>query len=170
MSYKPSQTRIYAPPFNFRMQALLREMNIHLESVAQCTIMPLPPWELVYPEVDLSLASHQKSSTPDQLYRALFHEHRESLPDYIPVFTDGSKTETQVGAAAVCLHNKVSDFLPVETSSYTAELHAIRLAVELVYRSGYHKSIIYSDSLSVLHGLASHQPSLHPIIPLRGTF
>ena len=66
-------------------------------------------------------------------------------------FTDGSKTEEGVAAAAVSTKRINKPFtcrLPDDSSIYTAELRAILLALKRVYYSKGKSFLILSDSLS----------------------
>ena len=71
-------------------------------------------------------------------------------------FTDRSKTDDGVAAAAVSSRNYKKLYacrLPGNSSMYTAELHAILLALKHVYHSKQKSFLILSDSLSALHAL-----------------
>ncbi|GFQ95261.1 hypothetical protein TNCT_16851 [Trichonephila clavata] len=90
----------------------------------------MPPWKVIYPKVDFTLSCYSKACTPVSTYRTLYLEHRELFSDYEPIFTDGSKSESHVGSAVVSLSTVITDALPVSASIYTAELHALRIAIE----------------------------------------
>ncbi|GFQ68138.1 RNase H domain-containing protein [Trichonephila clavata] len=54
--------------------------------------------------------------------------------------------------------------LPISASIYTAELHALRIAIEHISLSRGKKFIIYTDSLSALQSIVSLHSSSHPIL------
>ncbi|GFX38862.1 putative RNA-directed DNA polymerase from transposon X-element [Trichonephila clavipes] len=78
---------------------------------------------------------------------------RELFSDYESIFTDGSKSESHVGSAVVSLSTVITDALPISASIYTAELHALRIALEHISLSCGKKFIIYTDSLSALQSI-----------------
>ncbi|GFQ99377.1 coiled-coil domain-containing protein R3HCC1L [Trichonephila clavata] len=55
---------------------------------------------------------------------------QRAFSNYEPIFTDGSKSESHVGSAVVSLSTVITDALPISASIYTAELHALRIAIE----------------------------------------
>ena len=69
------------------------------------------------------------------------------------VFIDGSKDHSRTACAAVLnkiIHKKS---LPMESSIFTAEVCAIDLVLNIIYRDKHNKFIVFSDSLSVLTSL-----------------
>ncbi|GFQ87656.1 RNase H domain-containing protein [Trichonephila clavata] len=124
----------------------------------------MPPWKVIYPKVDFTLSCYSKACTPVSTYRTLYLEHRELFSDYEPIFTDGSKSESHVGSAVVSLSTVITDALPISASIYTAELHALRIAIEHISLSRGKKFIIYTDSLSALQSIVSLHSSSHPIL------
>ncbi|GFQ70403.1 RNase H domain-containing protein [Trichonephila clavata] len=91
-------------------------------------------------------------------------EHRELFSDYEPIFTDGSKSESHVGLAVVSLSTVITDALPISASIYTAELHALRIAIEHISLSHSKKFIIYTDSLSAFQSIVSLHSLSHPTL------
>ena len=70
------------------------------------------------------------------------------------IYTDGSKTGECVACAVICGNQIKSMCLPDKSSMYTAELSAIRIALELIRRLKEKSFVIYSDSLSTLQAIA----------------
>ncbi|GFR13961.1 putative RNA-directed DNA polymerase from transposon X-element [Trichonephila clavata] len=124
----------------------------------------MPLWKVIYPKVDCTLSCYSKACTPVSTYRTLYLEHREIFSDYEPIFMDGSKSESHVGSALVSLSTVITDALPISASIYTAELHALRIAIEHILLSRGKKFIIYADSLSALQSIVSLHSSSHPIL------
>ncbi|GFT95398.1 RNA-directed DNA polymerase from mobile element jockey [Trichonephila clavipes] len=122
------------------------------------------PWKVIYPKVDFTLSCYSKACTPESTYRTLYLEHRERFSDYEPIFTDGSKFESYVGLAVVSLSTVITDTLPISASIYTAELRALRIALEHISLSCGKKFITYTDSLSALQSIVSLHSSSHPIL------
>jgi len=113
----------------------------------------VPSWSLHKQQVNFQLAL-PKASTSDIVYRMEFrnlcdeqyHEHRV-------LYTDGSKSQTGVGAAVMSELGNRSASLPIEASIFSAELEAIRLAVNIVREAAPGRYVVMSDSYSVLSSL-----------------
>jgi len=71
------------------------------------------------------------------------------------IYTDGSKTGEAVACAVICGNQIKSMRLPDKSSVYTAELSAIRMALELIRRLKEKSFVIYSDYLSSLQAIQS---------------
>ncbi|GFW57112.1 RNA-directed DNA polymerase from mobile element jockey [Trichonephila clavipes] len=135
-SHRSSLT--YSQPFHFRIRDLINDLNLNIGRIALCKISEVPPWKVIYP--------------------------KRAFSDYEPIFTDGSKSESHVGSAVVSLSTVITDALPISASIYTAELHALRIALEHISLSCGKKFIIYTDSLSALQSIVSLHSSSHPIL------
>ena len=82
------------------------------------------------------------------------------------IFTDGSKVDEKVAAAAVSSVSPNSPFfcrLRDHCSIYTADLQAILLALKQAYQSQESKFKIFSDSLSALQTLGQLKTD-HPLL------
>ncbi|GFR11489.1 putative rna-directed dna polymerase from mobile element jockey-like protein [Trichonephila clavata] len=150
-SHRSSLT--YSQPFHFRIRDLINDLNLNIGRIALCKISEMPPWKVIYPKVDFTLSCYSKACTPVSTYRTLYLEHRELFSDYEPIFTNGSKSESHVGSVVVSLSTVITDTLPISPSIYTAELHALRIAIEHI-----------SLSLSALQSIVSLHLSSHPIL------
>lgn len=105
----------------------------------------------------------RKNSTNDLVFQQAFCEIRERYPDHISFYTDGSKDQGRVGAAAVSRGISLASRLPDEASIFTAEAKAILLALEQIGISSKRQFIIFSDSLSCLQSI-QNQKADHPTI------
>ncbi|GFR32545.1 putative RNA-directed DNA polymerase from transposon X-element [Trichonephila clavata] len=110
-----------------------------------------------------------RTSPVESLYAEAYEppldlRRKELFPDYEPIFTDGSKSESHVGSGVVSLSTVITDALPISASIYTAELHALRISIEHISLSRGKKFIIYTDSLSALQSIVSLHSSSHPIL------
>ncbi|GFQ74854.1 putative RNA-directed DNA polymerase from transposon X-element, partial [Trichonephila clavata] len=157
-SHRSSLT--YSQPFHFRIRDLINDLNLNIGRIALCKISEVPPWKVIYPKFDFTLSCYSKACTPESTYRTLYLEHRELFSDYEPIFTDGSKSESHVGSAVVSLSTVITDALPISASIYTAELHALRIAIEHISLSRGKKFIIYT----ALQSIVSLHSSSHPIL------
>lgn len=139
-----------------RIQDSLADQTIKDENIIPYAIPKVPPWKLFLPEIKFDLARFNKDSTPSQAYIHKFHELTDHFQTDEILFTDGSKTPTGVAFAVVWDQTEFVASIDKRASIYTAELHAILKAVELVtheYRSK--RAAICSDSLSSLKTLTS---------------
>ena len=83
-------------PFCIRAHALLEESGIQLRKVKRLTYLPIPPWELASPNVDLSLTLARKSDITPTEQRARALELIATYEECVACYTDGSKTDTGV--------------------------------------------------------------------------
>ena len=101
------------------------------------------------PNVNFDFAAHQPYFTVE------FDKIIESHQEYKAIFTDGSKTLAGVGASEVYRTKTKTSTLPKITSIFTAELHAINLAINIVRSSEKTYFIILSDSFSILKSVTT---------------
>ena len=144
-------------PLGIRIKEHLEGCNLPIDQISDADIYDIPPWELLTPNVNLALHSSTKSETHVSEYRQRFLEinnHYET-EKFVPVYTDGSKSDNYVSSSAVFPVDIFKANLPVHTSIFTAEAVALKLAVQYIQRDAIRKSVIYSDSLSCLQALAN---------------
>ena len=65
----------------------------------QCQIPP--PWSQSELQICLSLTKYQKETTNPEVYKQAFLEITSRHQNYVQIFTDGSKVDEKVAAAAV---------------------------------------------------------------------
>ena len=75
--------------------------------------------------------------------------------DFHKVYTDGSKRDEGVGAAAIFGRKSRTASLPIVATVFSAEMHAIHLAIEILKNVIHDKFVIFSDSYSSLQALSS---------------
>ena len=94
--------------------------------------------------------NNSKSETHSSEYRQRFLEVNDYYENknFVPVYTDGSKTDNYVSSSAVFPVDIFKVNLHEHTSIFTAEAVALKLAVQHIQREAIRKSVIYSDSLS----------------------
>ena len=122
------------------------------------------PWKL-----DVAFCRHlcgyTKSVTSARALQMIFLDHlNEEHSDSRHIYTDGSKTADATGCAAVSLLNITRCRLNPKCSIFTAELYAIKAAINLIDTDNQsrHHTII-SDSRSVLQIIENPTVS-HPIV------
>ena len=153
------------PPLGIRISPHLKEADINLGTICDESKFPDdPPWTFSCPTVRYDLASGRKDSTNSALYRTLFGELCSEFPTHHRIYTDGSKSDEGVAAAAFCSRvskEGLSKSLYQDGSVYTAELTALVLALKMVYKSKSKKFLICSDSLSALQAISGRKLN-HP--------
>ena len=127
-----------------------------------------PMYAIQNPNVNLELASHPKTNTSTQVFQQLFYRIKHlKYQGYTCIYTDGSKSSRGVGAAAVSDAVPCVASLPKESSIYFAEIYAIQMALDYIYRSVIinnqqeRKYVVFSDSMGSL--LSLHNRSNHPV-------
>ena len=103
-----------------------------------------PTWSIEAPEVSLEMTELPKSNTTDHVYQALLNEVRASkYSNSEQMYTDEAKSETGVGAAVVWRNTGRTTALPKHATIYTAEMHAVKLALDVVAEQRMLKSVIF---------------------------
>ena len=157
------------PPLSIRVKSLLEEWGIRgLElpvkpAIKQFEYKQRSRWSLRPPGIELHLASHPKETTPPAVYLSEFRSLRQNkYRNFECIFTDGSKSQAGVGCAAVYEDQSEMQPLPTHASIFTAEIEALRLAIEISRSNNFQNTLICSDSRSVLQTIANPRIN-HPI-------
>ena len=93
---------------------------------------------------------------------------KEDYQGWWVLYTDGSKTDRGVAAAVAAEGVKVGMTLPRMASIFTAEIHAIRLALKEIGRAKHDRYLICSDSLSSVMAIENPAPRNHLVQRLQG--
>ena len=107
------------------------------------------------------LISIDKNQNVPQVNRQKALQHINSKGRHYSIFTDGSKNNNKVGSAAISTLESRTACLQGQASICTAELWAIKLALETVATTDYVKYTIYSDSKSALDSIRKFEPQNH---------
>ena len=129
----------------------MEKSKLNLNLVDDASPLDIIPWKLSVPIVRFDLTSFKKDTTNLEIYKQLYLQLIFEYPLSEKVFTDSSKTEEGVAAAAVFTKQMEKTFicrLPDDSSIYTAELRDILLALKHVHYSKEKSFLILSDSLS----------------------
>ena len=148
----------HEPPFPIRANRLLESTGIRV-NLHHPPISP-PPWTVRKIKICSQLyhMSKKNNYTPD-LYKQYALEHIQSKGPHKAIYTDGSKSTTGVGCAAVSSCRISQNSLPLEATVFTAELTAILLAIDQIKSSNdklTSKFVIYTDSRSATETLRSY--------------
>ena len=152
------------PSFGVRMFHHVQKANLPIENIDDITAPSWVPWFLKAPVIDFSLSRFQKEVTNDLVFKSTFLECRDKYPDFHEIYTDGSKYDSKVSAAAVDFEGGATIRLKDNSSIFSAELEAILLALDRIKSFGNVRKdfLIISDSLSALLSLANVNYS-HPV-------
>ena len=142
-------------PLAVRVKTFSDESGIKRRSIVQSEISDIPPWELVLPESDTSLARRPKTEKSAVEMSQLGLELIASYQDRVAVYTDGSKTESGVGCAFVIGTATRSFTLPSLASVFTSELVAIYKALCFLETCEETQYTIFTDSLSSIQAISN---------------
>ena len=150
---KPTQIA----PLGMRMAKDLHKIGFKTKNCILHTTSSVAPWLLCRPRINLDLHIFNKNNLPPEALRSLFAFIKCDLGDHVEIYTDGSKVGEAVGCAAVCGSSVKDIRLPKQCNIFTAELYAIRQALDIIRRSNKSSFVVYSDSLSSLQAIQHFQ-------------
>ena len=120
----------------------------------------LLPSTITKPHIDLTLIQQKKHNQQPHLPKT---DSMNKYSDHPAFYTDGSKNIDRTGAAATNINNYKQIKLPNNAFIYSAELQAIKMALDIIKNSEMGKSIIFSDSLFSLIAIQEGNQN-HPYI------
>jgi len=116
----------------------------------------IPPWILEI-NINTSLSYLSKCNTLHRTYKNELQSILDNFQGFSIFYTDGSKSETGVGAAVVCNQIKVMLKLHNACSIVTAEAMVISHVLYINKTNEIKKAIIFNDSLSTLNSIKSYK-------------
>ena len=144
------------------MEPILKESTIPLNNIYKSILPQIPPWIIKNPKVNLQLNRLHKTKTHPFNYQEKHQNILQQHPDYLCIYTDGSKGNNKTACAAVLYKIIKTKALPMVSSIFTAEACAIDLALDIISKEKHKKFIIFSDSLSVLLSLNNKKKTRAP--------
>ena len=148
--------------FGIRISPLLEAANIKPQNVEKRFTPNIPSWCVKLPEMLFDLHSEKKSESNPHILKDDFRRLQSRSKNYQQVYTDGSKEDSKVGCAVISGIHSNMQRIPDDSSIFTAEAKAVDLAFDFITTSDTsNKSIIFSDSLSVLKAM-NHTSSKNP--------
>ena len=153
------------PPFSIRIKSILSQCQfekIYITPNFSYTLQQIqePTWALPRVKVNFELTDLPKASTPESIYQQRFRElEATKYLGWKHIYTDGSKNGNGVGAAAIMDSSSSSSTLQSKSSIFSAETHAILLAIGMIKRYQAQKFVIFSDSKSVLKAILKPIPT-----------
>jgi len=148
---KPTQIA----PLGIRIAEYLSSIGFSHKNSTLRTVPSVPPWLLRRPCFNYDMYAFDKNNVSAEVLQSHFAETKNCFGKHVEIYTDGSKIGESVACAVICGNQIKSMRLPDKSSVYTAELSAIRLALELIRRLKEKSFVIYSDSLSSLQAIQS---------------
>ncbi|XP_058817814.1 uncharacterized protein LOC131681121 [Topomyia yanbarensis] len=120
------------------------------------------PWNIRPPNIDTTLARSVGAGAAPEIARAAYYQLIDRcFSNHVKLFTDGSKTDRNVGVGVSGIGAGLAFHLPPTCSVFSAEAAAIALA--LSRKPEGIATVICSDSLSVISALESGE-SRHPFV------
>lgn len=146
---------------------LFQQADSDLSKVAKRPVAPMPPWQQHGTSVYIPNYSCTKSQNPSLLESEVKEVLATTYKEDLQVFTDGSvlqNGDAGSGFAIPSLGISKSFHLGRKVNIYTAELHAITMALEYVKSlpSSLRRVMIGVDSQAALKSIMSHKSSTRP--------
>ena len=153
------------PEKSFLGMAYRLQDNYHLDlSYILTEPMPSqPPWKISKVHMCQELQLLKKNEYPQQILLNICLDHLTTHSNSTVIYTDGSHNDDGVGYAAVTDGAIVQQRLLPQSSIYTAELLAIRDAVNIAADLANNHVTIVSDSKSAIQAINSVNMK-HPIV------
>ena len=167
-SDNPSIFNSIHKPFGVRAKLLAENFNLRFIPIQPqfsytLSKLTVPMSNFDTPEIDTSLALFPKQSTSSIVYQQNFSFLTSSkFSMFTKIFTDGSKSSSGVGSAAVCGDKISVASLPKFVTIFSAEVYAIWLALSLVRDLASTRFLVCTDSLSALSAIKNYaHPNPH---------
>ena len=158
-------TRPLAPAIGLKVEAAMASAEINAELVCPLGTPSFPPGTHDYdPKRHNLIEGVSKCMISREEAQAKFNEYHEAQGYHDEAYTDGSKMNERVGAAAVINRHfqdgettcrQLSKRLPDNSTIFAAEATAITLALNYYRHMGpvHHDVVVYSDSMSCLQAI-----------------
>ena len=156
-------------PLSLRIQQSIEKYQLRKQFVKpsfsyKLLGISIPTYAISKPDINMELNEYPKLVTPPSFYRsAIARLLSTEYARYMKLYTDGSKRETGVGAAVSWNGRTRRATLPREATIYSAEMHAISMAVHIINEEPAETLfVILSDSYSALITLLNLRAT-HPV-------
>ena len=152
--------------FTRRCFVYLAEYDIAPTNILMEVIPIWPPWRIASLSVCPDILHCPKEDIPQHITRAMFLDHLCSHSDSYIIYTDGSKSEVGTGYAWVSGDLSTQCHLSSHASIYTAELLAIKSAIDHSLTLTTNSIVIVTDSQSAIQAISSigyHHPIVNHI-------
>ena len=154
LHYQFYDLRPHSPPIIGRVQNLVNELDIPLREMERIDTVDLYlPIKII---VNYNLLKNKKSCSEIQFQQEYKSLVDSKYPNFIKIFTDGSKTNDGCGCAFfvdVFPPTTVKSRLPDTCGIFTAEMYALLIAIQYIERTNDVNFVIFTDSCSSLQYL-----------------
>ena len=104
--FEPPNSKLFEkscliPSLGLRILPLFEDSKIDLDVVDDTTVSDTPPWSQSKPQICLFLTKYKQDTTNPEVYKQAFFEITSRHKNYVQIFTDGSKVDEMIAAAAV---------------------------------------------------------------------
>ena len=143
-----------------RVKKFSSDLGYIIPDISPTLKLAFPPWMMNDRDV-MFLFTCSKTLYSSREIQQQFLELRDNFNHFQFIFTDGSKEGERTSNSVYCGFNQhvVQHRLPNNTSIFIAELHAVLTALHIIDRRNMQKTVICTDSRSVVQSLATRNPS-----------
>jgi len=137
------------------LKTICRIFRFKKKNVLPTTVSAIPPWLLKRSNCNFSLCCYDKTTTNPEVFKRKFFELCSEFSYHVVIYTDGSKDGIRTAAAVVTPNFVKTVRLPGTASIFTAEIHALHMAPDIIRRIRNKDYVVFSDSLSSLQVIES---------------
>ena len=95
------------------------------------------------------------------MFKRKLFELPSDFSHHVEIYTDGSKDGIRTAAAVVAPNSVKTIRLPDNASIFTAEIHALDMALDIIRRTRSKEYMVFSDSLSSLQAIRAAKSTIH---------
>ena len=150
-------------PFAYDFEKYIEQANLEIDDILLNRVPDIPIWNSPLINVSFKLTDFEKGNTAAEIFRSKFLEILPDYNEYCHIYTDGSKFNEKTASSYHSVFGTRSFRIADNASIFTAELEAIRGALNFVKVSWMKKFVIFSDSKSVLQSIGI-QESNNPLV------
>lgn len=142
-------------PLAFDFMQEVTQTSISIDDIIPQSIPDCPVWDSPQLDVSFDLTEFDKSSTSAVIFRSKFLEILPRYDGFCQIYTDGSKINEKTASAYHGSFGTRSFRIKDNSTIFTAELEAVRGALNFISISWLSKFVIFSDSKSLLQSIQS---------------
>ena len=167
-----SNHQLLSKPVIIRTKEAVQALGVQAQPVLPYKTPSFFSWEMERPNIDTAFTKIDIKGVP-RVADIFFDYVATEYANYKHIYTDGSKTDNGVGAAAILGQTSKTATLPQTASVYTAEMHALQMACHIIHEQRETQSpryLICTYSLSAVKGLKALEPKKHFMLWLQLKF
>ena len=148
--------RVSGFPLPYRLSRIVRELQFEIPEHITTLRATISPWLIPSVDARMLLTTDKRQLTEADI-RARFCKMISEFPGYRLFYTDGSKQNGSTGCAFTVNNAFFSHKLHPCFSVFTAELFAIREALQYIRTNRVERSLICSDSQSAIRAISTQK-------------